>query len=778
MKSANQVMVVSNHYVLKTKNLSFNEFHVRFIRQADVGTLQSNPEFFDNEAVETGAREKIHQIIKANKPAIVKEIGEFNVTGVTLFNFKKVQKKQFVFTEHPEFVVILKLTNDNIGNDKLVANENCRVPVLRCLNTYVKQMMKNLRMVEFGRQKKYYNVEKDIKLDLEGVKISLFKGFKTAFEVYASGPRLVVNYVCRVVREKTVLQEFNEQSGNFSDKETAALELIVGKTAITTYGNHRPYVIDGVDFKKKATDAFPDKKFKNFIDYFQTKYKVNITAKDQFMLYSINKVRQPDKSFIEETIWLLPELLRPTGLTDQMRKNFKMMQILSRETIRGPSDRFSMTNEHVKRINDELVKNGGLLELDTKEPQVPALQLVPPQIFGNQKTVFSIRKDRIDVSAIAEPCKITNWVMVYEKSMEENSYVIVENFAKACKKFAIQYSDPTDYVVLQKMTTAENILNMVETSKCKKPSIVMFFVSKRSASERTYSSIKRVFDSKGIPTQFFVSFNPHKDTMGLAKYSNILLQMANKMKHNLWYIKCQAEKALILGADVCHAQRGNSVAAVVGMWGDFLEESYSTSALHRQNQEVMHNLAQMVIEITEQYVVKSKDKAPPKSIIFYRDGVGEGQLAEVTREEVNTIKNMLKQKYAEKAPKLMFIVVTKRLDDRFAMKFDRNLDNPDSGLIVYKDVVKKDLYQFFMVSQKVTQGTATPTSYEIILDELGLDPTVFYNMTYHQTFNYYNWMGPIKVPAAVQYAHKACEQHLFTMDTNVPKDFKETKYYM
>lgn len=777
MKAASQVMVVSNHYVLKTKAISFNEFHVRFIRQGDLQMLQSNPEFLDNTAVEPGARETIYHIMKPNKESITKELGRYEMTGVTLYNFKKVQKKQFYFTMHGEFVVVIKLVNDNIGNDKLVANENCRIPILRCLNAQVKAAMRQMKMVEFGRLKKYYNIDHDQSLDLEGIRISLFKGFKTAFEVYSSGPRLVVNFCCRIVREKTVWQEFCEQLPRFKGGEKEAFEeLFAGKTAITTYGNHRPYIIDGADFKKRPSDPFPNKDYKSFVHYFESKYKAKITAKDQFLVYSNQRIRQSDGSFKEETNWFLPELLRPTGLTDEMRKNFKIMQQLSRETIKPPAERFSLCDAKVKELSQVLGKQDGVqIELEPRAPQIPGLIMSSPEISGFKKLTFAIKKDRIDVSSIAEPCEITNWVMVYEKFVEANTYIINENFAKACKRYNIRYKEPDDYVVVQKQPNAESIWEMIGKSKCPKPQMVMFFFGKKAANERFYSSVKRLFDSKGVATQFFTSFNPNKDTSGLAKYSNLLLQMANKLKCNLWYIETQLRDTLVLGADVCHGAKNQSVAALVGMWGSCLQDSYSATSIQKKGQEVMLNVPKMVMEIVDAYI--EKVRSPPAQIIFYRDGVGEGQLAEVAHVEVKAIKEALAKKFEKAAPKLMFVVVTKRLDDRFAMQF-QGLENPDSGLIVNKDVVKKDLYHFFMVSQKVTQGTATPTSYEIIFDEIKLDQQFFYTFTYHQTFNYYNWMGAVKVPAAVQYAHKLCGEKALTMDLNVPKKFREQKYYM
>jgi len=66
----------------------------------------------------------------------------------------------------------------------------------------------------------------------------------------------------------------------------------------------------------------------------------------------------------------------------------------------------------------------------------------------------------------------------------------------------------------------------------------------------------------------------------------------------------------------------------------------------------------------------------------------------------------------------------------------------------------------------------------VILDEIKFDPMFFYTLTFHQTFNYQNWMGSVKVPACVQYAHKLCSEKSYTNDTGVPEYFREQKYYI
>ena len=63
-------------------------------------------------------------------------------------------------------------------------------------------------------------------------------------------------------------------------------------------------------------------------------------------------------------------------------------------------------------------------------------------------------------------------------------------------------------------------------------------------------------------------------------------------------------------------------------------------------------------------------------------------------------------------------------------------------------------YDFFLVSQSVTQGTVNPTSYNVIHDTSGLQPKHVQMLTYKLCHLYYNWPGGVRVPSVCQYAHK------------------------
>lgn len=121
-------------------------------------------------------------------------------------------------------------------------------------------------------------------------------------------------------------------------------------------------------------------------------------------------------------------------------------------------------------------------------------------------------------------------------------------------------------------------------------------------------------------------------------------------------------------------------------------------------------MGDMVIEHIEQC---KKQYRMPQNIIFYRDGVGFGQKEEVINRELKQIYLKLQEKYEEKAPKINYLIITKRIDDKFATSDMKNLK---PGTIILDDVVENSCANFFMVSTQAEFGTVVPTHYEIILN--------------------------------------------------------------
>lgn len=92
-------------------------------------------------------------------------------------------------------------------------------------------------------------------------------------------------------------------------------------------------------------------------------------------------------------------------------------------------------------------------------------------------------------------------------------------------------------------------------------------------------------------------------------------------------------------------------------------------------------------------------------------------------------------------PTVAFIVVSKRINTRFFTSAGQQggAGNPECGTLVDNTVTHKERYDFFLVSQKVTQGTVSPTSYNIVEDNTGFPPDRHQLLAYKLTHLYYNW---------------------------------------
>jgi len=180
-----------------------------------------------------------------------------------------------------------------------------------------------------------------------------------------------------------------------------------------------------------------------------------------------------------------------------------------------------------------------------------------------------------------------------------------------------------------------------------------------------------------------------------------------------------------------------------------LTRYFSSITLYHSNEDLGEQLCASVHKAVMAY--RSYNKALPMYLVIYRDGVSDGQIRQVYENEVESLKKRLEEMYYGPNFKMLFIIVTKKINIRL---FDYKLGNPQIGTIV-DDVITNPLrYDFYIVSQQVRQGTVSPTSYNVIFDNTGLDAETVQTITYKLTHVYYNCSSTVRVPAPCHYAHK------------------------
>ncbi|CAL8120087.1 unnamed protein product [Orchesella dallaii] len=158
------------------------------------------------------------------------------------------------------------------------------------------------------------------------------------------------------------------------------------------------------------------------------------------------------------------------------------------------------------------------------------------------------------------------------------------------------------------------------------------------------------------------------------------------------------KKLMVLGYDVHHGPvgtRGASVAAMTATFNESLGRCYSKIAKLESREEVATTVAKLFDECLRSYF--RQNNVLPDRIMMYRDGVGEGQLADVYNNELEGIKDKITLRYQQKdtsPPKLSYIIVNKRINTRIFAK-DRAPQcyiNPLPGTVVDDVVTRPERY--------------------------------------------------------------------------------------
>lgn len=179
----------------------------------------------------------------------------------------------------------------------------------------------------------------------------------------------------------------------------------------------------------------------------------------------------------------------------------------------------------------------------------------------------------------------------------------------------------------------------------------------------------------------------------------------------------------MIGADVTHPPQTRGLlqpsiaVTVAGVDSDNVKFEPCVR-LQEGRVEIIGDLENMMIEHIQAW--ESVNKSKPARIIFFRDGVSEGQYMQVTNQEVNAIRRAASKLGAGYNPKVTFVVCAKRHNMRFFPMSQSDADrtgNLNPGTVVDTMVTHPFAFDFYLQAHAGLQGTARPTHYVVIRDE-------------------------------------------------------------
>ncbi|KAI7880301.1 Piwi-domain-containing protein [Lichtheimia hyalospora FSU 10163] len=277
-----------------------------------------------------------------------------------------------------------------------------------------------------------------------------------------------------------------------------------------------------------------------------------------------------------------------------------------------------------------------------------------------------------------------------------------------------------------------------------------------------YAEIKRISDTViGIPTQCVQS--KHINDAKKQYCANVCLKVNMKLGGMNLYLSPQQipfiseRPTIVFGGDVTHPAPGDmnrpSVAAATASMDARASRYASAIRVQTNRTEIIADLANMVKELLKGFYQSCGQK--PERILFYRDGVSEGQFKAVLDNEVSAIQAACTSLDQDYKPKITFVVVQKRHHARFFPVDPRDADrtgNCQPGTVVDTDIVHPFEFDFYLQSHAGLQGTSRPTHYHVLYDDNRFTPDSLQELTYRLCYIYGRATRAVSIVPPAYYA--------------------------
>ncbi|XP_066139565.1 protein argonaute-4-like isoform X2 [Euwallacea fornicatus] len=400
--------------------------------------------------------------------------------------------------------------------------------------------------------------------------------------------------------------------------------------------------------------------------------------------------------------------------------------------------------------------------------------LPPPSLEYNNKVVVEVNNGIWKNEKFLKPQKISKWAIL---NLDSNIKMYqLDTFVKELKKTS-RYSGTTfecpspDYLKLTTDGSFDFTLTDFEeffkTHKTKGYNIIFVVLPRGFIGDRAYANVKNAAEIiTGCLTQCIKSST--LSNMKISTATNLLLKDNGKLNGTNYKFSVDTKPLILndekpfmlLGADVTHpgptAAIPCSIAATVA--------SHDPTGFHYNfkfrfqtpGMEEIHDFKNIVIEHLKFFYKKNNTK--PEKIIYFRDGVAEGQYSKVKAIElagiINACKEIQKDGYE---PKVAFLVVQKRHHTRlFPVNDNDSVDfnyNVPPGTCVDTNIVNPGLQNFYLLSHASIKGTSRPTKYTTIYDDLDMSNDEIEELAYYLCHMFARCTRSVSYPAPTYYAH-------------------------
>ena len=781
-----EIPIYVNLYKIELeRNYTLYEYGVNFLYEKD-----------DKYSLSTPFKQRI---INTAGVKIAQKYKNFIFIGSALFSEKKVEEVSQIPAEYHSvnYIIDIQPTSKTIEMSKdsktmMKQYNEGKNEIKSIFEIIVKEILRhNPSLIKDGNSYFDKSHEKELQAEEEYNDINVVNGYDTKVMILDSGIYLNVDKKTKISSKFNCLQLIQTFTNNFNSPTKDEIRQIndwfENKTVETFFQNHRRLYVSQVNFDRTPTNTTKkcEKGTLSFLSYYDEFCGQKLNPKSP-LLY----VRKKKSS--KEGFFYPPELCVMVGLTDEMLSDRSLTKDITKITKLNPTDKMDFISNIIKYMNDKdciiynKMINGEKKEVRLKSAfetkQIYGLNIIEAnnvdKFTGKIMSLPDLNGENGKIKNIGRTFKVfrakpISSLCIFHYKNEKDARYLKQIMEKAKEEYGI-ILEKNDFKHVNSDNFDEWVKLIDKCIKSKKYNMITLLLSDYLDKNGLYSKLKfYTQDQKGIVTQCIKNKSLRKNALSVV--SNILIQMNTKIGG----ISCVADfqeeikkqNLMVVGVDSSGYEENGKLFQNISFCASL--DEYFTKYVNKKTTITIEDydntnlpIANFVeIALAEYFNIHKKF---PGGIIIYRQGISKGQknYLKTEIEQLQKIFNGESEKkcYKDIKIKYYYVLVNKKPtlkffeESTYNNKRNRNndkgiYDNPDSGLLICDKLISSDKFEFYIQPQKVTQGTATPTCFQVEYGNMNC-PEMLPKLTFDLCFLYSNWRGPVRVPAPLKYAEK------------------------
>ncbi|XP_043692364.1 protein argonaute 10-like [Telopea speciosissima] len=617
-------------------------------------------------------------------------------------------------------------------------------------------------------------------------------------------PLPVIEFVAQLLGKGVLSRTLSD-----SDRVKIKKALRGVKVEVTHRGNvRRKYRVSGLTSQPTRELVFPvDEKstMKSVVEYFQEMYGFTI---QHTHLPCLQVGNQKKANYLPMEACKIVEGQRYTK-----RLNEKQITALLKVTCQRPRDRENdilQTVQHNTYDQDPYAKEFGI-KISERLASVEARILPAPWLkyhdTGKEKDCLpQVGQWNMMNKKMINGSTVSRWACInFSRSVQESvARGFCNELAQMCQVSGMEFNpEPVIPIYMAKPEQVEKALKHVyhaSMNKLKGKELELLLAILPDNNGSLYGDIKRICETDlGLISQCCLT----KYVFKISKQylANVALKINVKMGGRntvlldaiKWRIPLVSDiPTIIFGADVTHPENGEdsspSIAAVVASqdWPEVTKYAGLVCAqAHRQ--ELIQDLYKtwhdpvrgtvgggMIRDLLVSFRKATGQK--PQRIIFYRDGVSEGQFYQVLLYELDAIRKACASLEPNYQPPVTFIIVQKRHHTRLFANNHKDRSSTDKsgnilpGTVVDSKICHPTEFDFYLCSHAGIQGTSRPAHYHVLWDENNFTADGIQSLTNNLCYTYARCTRSVSVVPPAYYAHLAAFRARFYMEPEMQEN--------